>query len=114
MRKDQILNIAHRGKGDEKTPLNTLGAFENATFEERAISLLPGDLIFLYTDGVTDVIGHDGSMFELPRLIELMHSNAHNPASKIVEAVRDSIETFADPEQPRDDLTMLAVRVHKA
>lgn len=88
-----------------------LGLFENSTFEERAISLLPGDLIFLYTDGVTDVIGFDGTMFEMNRLTDVINANAGRTAEEIVAAVREAVNDYADPEQPRDDITMLAVRI---
>ncbi len=89
-----------------------LGLFENSTFEERAIGLLPGDLIFLYTDGVTDVIGYDDTMFEMNRLIDVVNAHAGCSAEDVVAAVRDAVNTYSDPEQPRDDITMLAVRIH--
>lgn len=88
-----------------------LGLFENSTFEERAIGLLPGDLIFLYTDGVTDVIGYDGSMFEMNRLLDLVNANAGRSAEEIVTAVREALDAYMDPDQPVDDITMLAIRI---
>jgi sigma-B regulation protein RsbU (phosphoserine phosphatase) len=89
-----------------------LGIFENSTFEERAIGLLPGDLIVLYTDGVTDVIGYDESMFEMNRLIDVVNANAGRTAEAIVAAVRDAVDAYSDPDQPRDDITMLAICIH--
>ncbi|HWO57017.1 MAG TPA: SpoIIE family protein phosphatase [bacterium] len=88
-----------------------LGLFEDSVFEERAIGLLPGDLIFLYTDGVTDVVGFDGTMFEMNRLIDVLRANHGRSAEEIVARVRQAVDDFADPEQSRDDITMLAVRV---
>lgn len=88
-----------------------LGLFEDSTFEERAIGLLPGDLIFLYTDGVTDVIGFDTEMFEMNRLVDVVNANYGRSAEDVVAAVRDAVNSYSDPEQPRDDITMLAVRI---
>ncbi len=88
-----------------------LGLFENATFDERALGLMPGDLIFLYTDGVTDTVGRDGTMFEMERLIELVHKAAGRPAAEIVKMVETAIDEFADHEQSQDDLTMLVICV---
>ena len=88
-----------------------LGLFENATFDERAIGLMPGDLIFLYTDGVTDTVGRDGTMFEMDRLIELVHKAAGRPAAEIVKMVETAIDEFADHDQSQDDLTMLVICV---
>lgn len=88
-----------------------LGLFENSTFEERAIGLLPGDLIYLYTDGVTDVIGRDGEMFEMNRLIDLVNANSGRSAEDVVAAVRDALDDYMDPDQPVDDITMLAIKI---
>lgn len=88
-----------------------LGLFENSTFEERAIGLLPGDLIFLYTDGVTDVIGRDGEMFEMNRLLELVNTNAGRSAEEVVAVVRDALDDYMDPDQPVDDITMLSIKI---
>ena len=88
-----------------------LGIFKDAKYEERAVSLVPGDLLVFYTDGVTEAIGTDGSMFEIDRLIDLLHSMALRPARDIVVAVREAIRDFADPNAPDDDITMVVIRV---
>lgn len=88
-----------------------LGLFENSIFEERAIGLSPGDVILLYTDGVTEMVGKDGSMYDMTRLTDLVRANSSQSAEQIVSAVRTSLQEFADPNAPVDDVTMLVVCV---
>jgi len=86
-----------------------LGLFEDSVFEERALGLAAGDVILLYTDGVTDMVGRDKTMFDLPRLIKLIHTHAQESAQAIVDAVKKALDEFADPDEPVDDVTMLVV-----
>ncbi|MEW5701476.1 MAG: GAF domain-containing SpoIIE family protein phosphatase [Candidatus Zixiibacteriota bacterium] len=88
-----------------------LGLFEDSVFEERALGLLSGDVIVLYTDGVTEMVGKDKTMFELPRLIKLVHDHAQEPAQAIVDAIRASLDAFADPSEPVDDVTLVVACV---
>jgi serine phosphatase RsbU (regulator of sigma subunit) len=88
-----------------------LGLFEDSAFEERALGLMAGDVIVLYTDGVTDMVGRDQTMFELPRLIKLVHDHAHESAQAIMGAIRTALDGFADPAEPVDDVTLVVVCV---
>ncbi|MBI5866780.1 MAG: SpoIIE family protein phosphatase, partial [candidate division Zixibacteria bacterium] len=88
-----------------------LGIFKDSKYEERAISLASGDLVVFYTDGVTEATGMDGSMYELERLIDVLHASVGKPAQEIVTAVQESINAFADPEGAWDDITMVVIRI---
>ncbi len=88
-----------------------LGIFKDSKYDERAISLASGDLVVFYTDGVTEATGKDGSMYELERLIDVLHASVGKPAQEIVTAVQESIHAFADPEGAWDDITMVVIRI---
>ncbi len=88
-----------------------LGIFKDAKYEERAVGLAPGDMVVLYTDGVTEAIGRDDSMFELDRLIDILHANCQRPAGEVIRAVQTAIQAFADPSAAVDDITMVVIRV---
>ncbi len=88
-----------------------LGIFKDSKYEERAVSLAAGDLLVFYTDGVTEAIGRDGSMFEIDRLIDLLHSTVGRSAKDIVAAVQEAIQAFVDPEAAVDDITMVVIRI---
>jgi sigma-B regulation protein RsbU (phosphoserine phosphatase) len=90
-----------------------LGVFHEARFDERAFSLNPGDVIVLFTDGVTETIGTDGEMFEMQRLIDILHAHASESPPAIIKAVRSALEGFADPDAPVDDLTLVVVAARR-
>ncbi|HET9952676.1 MAG TPA: PP2C family protein-serine/threonine phosphatase [Candidatus Eisenbacteria bacterium] len=87
-----------------------LGPFKGATFEEERSMLEPGDVLVVYSDGVTDAEGPDGEQFGEERLLECLAG----PPVASVEAVRDrlldAVKTFASDRPLFDDVTVLAVR----
>ena len=87
-----------------------LGVQEHATFEEQAIILREGDILFLYTDGVTEVFGPDGTEFGLERLIEVVKQNRALTAVKIREAVHAAVKLAAGKEHMFDDITMVIAK----
>ena len=89
-----------------------LGFLEDAEYEEERIQLMPGDLLFLYTDGITEIkpIGGNGQFGE-ERLHRILQDNAWMGANEIKEKVLQEIHTFVGGEPLDDDLTMLVVKV---
>ena len=76
------------------------------------INLSEGDLLVLYTDGVTEAHNHDRSDFGLERLEAVVRQNAHLPSSEVVRAVRQELEQFLNGKPLEDDTTVLALKVH--
>ncbi|MBO4798771.1 MAG: PP2C family protein-serine/threonine phosphatase [Candidatus Methanomethylophilaceae archaeon] len=76
-----------------------LGRKKRAEYKEHRITLQPGDVLFLYTDGVTEAVGADKKMFGESRLQDLL-SGAREDAGGIIETVdseiRNSSETWRD------------------
>ena len=87
-------------------PLGLFGSAEPGTSE---LVLAPGDLLFFFTDGVTDARGVDMSYFQ-DRLADQLASVAGESASATVRAVQELVTEFSGGEL-RDDMTMLAVKV---
>lgn len=87
-----------------------LGPFKGATFEEERCQLEPGDVLVVYSDGVTDAEGEGGEQFGEERLLACLAG----PALPTVEAVRDrlldAVKSFASERPLFDDVTVLAVR----
>jgi serine phosphatase RsbU (regulator of sigma subunit) len=86
-----------------------LGLFGDSEASKTELELRQGDLLFFYTDGVTDARSADLGFFE-DRLADELASVAGRSASETVRAVQDLVTSFSDGEL-RDDVTMLAVRV---
>jgi phosphoserine phosphatase RsbU/P len=87
-----------------------LGIFDDARYESQTVVLAPGDLLLLYTDGVTEARG-ERDLFGEVRLREVLAGLAGAPASALVEAVAMSISQFASDSEDRDDTAIVAVRL---
>jgi len=86
-----------------------LGLFDDQAASRVELELRAGDLLFFYTDGVTDARSADLAFFE-DRLADELASVAGRSAAEAVHAVQELVTSFSDGEL-RDDVTMLAVRV---
>jgi serine phosphatase RsbU (regulator of sigma subunit)/PAS domain-containing protein len=86
-----------------------LGLFADLEASRAELELGAGDLLFFYTDGVTEARSADLAFFE-DRLADELASVAGRSAAETVHAVQELVTSFSDGEL-RDDVTMLAVRV---
>lgn len=90
--------------------LGPMVAGENS-FAEFEVKLSPGDIIFLYTDGVTEAINPLNEMFSTGRLIsELTRALKYSSTAELVTMVRSAVHIHAGGEDQFDDMTMLALR----
>ena len=90
-------------------PGTLLGIVPDPRLEDRAVSLAPGDALVFYTDGVIESRGADGSLDEL-KLAELLSSCGGRGADAIAAAVEEAA-LRSNPEQRRDDIAVLVLRV---
>ncbi|MDD3070268.1 MAG: SpoIIE family protein phosphatase [Methanoculleus horonobensis] len=88
-----------------------LGVMPEAEYGEETIHLVSGDLVLLYTDGVTEAINPDEEQFGEERLIETVSASLDLPPAEIVERVRDAVMAFSGDEPQFDDLTLMILRV---
>jgi serine phosphatase RsbU (regulator of sigma subunit) len=89
-----------------------LGIIEDGEFPpEPPVTLQPGDLVFLYTDGVVETIGPDGSFFGIERALDVIRSTRGESACEIVRAIEEANRQFALPERRHDDFTAIVIKV---
>ena len=86
-----------------------LGLFADTEPGRLELELHEGDVLFFYTDGVTEARSADLSFFE-DRLADALAAVAGQSAAKIVRAVQELVTSFSSGEL-KDDVTILAVRV---
>jgi serine phosphatase RsbU (regulator of sigma subunit) len=89
-----------------------LGLFDDARPSHADLELRPGDLLFFYTDGVTEARSADLEFFE-DRLIDELAAGAGRSAAEAVRAVQELVTEFSRGEF-RDDVTIVAVKVGSA
>ena len=86
-----------------------LGGMEGMKYKEYEIQLLPGDKLFVYTDGVPEANDPDGNMFEVKRMIDALNEDPDASPAQILGAVRGQINIFVREAEQFDDLTMLCL-----
>jgi len=87
-----------------------VGAFPFAKYGESCIELEPGDLLLLYTDGISEPQNEYGEMYGEDRLIDLVKRNAHLSDQGIINAVMAAVQQWTGEGELQDDMTMLLAR----
>jgi sigma-B regulation protein RsbU (phosphoserine phosphatase) len=87
-----------------------LGVRKNVFFEEKTARLSKGDLILLYTDGLTEAENPHGEFFGVKRLSELFIKNAQLPPEKIIYALLKHLKEFCQSESFKDDITLMVFK----
>jgi sigma-B regulation protein RsbU (phosphoserine phosphatase) len=86
------------------------GVVEDMRYSTGAMTLKPGDLLFIYTDGVTEAMNPDGELFGDKRLMALLSGEDEPFAPELVQDVGETIRAFARGAEQSDDITMLAMQ----
>ncbi|MCC8015686.1 MAG: SpoIIE family protein phosphatase [Eubacterium sp.] len=86
-----------------------LAGAEGIRYRKNVLQLSPGDVIFLYTDGVTEAADKDMEFYGEERLLTLLNSADYTP-ERLCGAVKADVDKFAGDAPQYDDITMLALR----
>jgi len=86
------------------------GVMSGAEMDGESITLQPGELLLLYTDGVTEAFNAQGVMFEESRLLECLSDAAGRGAKETATLVFDAVRRHAAGHPQSDDITVVAVR----
>jgi phosphoserine phosphatase RsbU/P len=87
-----------------------IGVQEGFEYEEKNISISPGDLLLLYTDGVVEAQNESEEMFGDERLIRFLCANQDTHLDKLVDGLINEVRAFSGSSEFEDDLTLLALR----
>ena len=87
-----------------------VGFQENLQFQSRTFRLSPGEMLFLYTDGVTEAENPNQELFSPERFISSVSALRHLDVREIIEGVRHDIALHARNQHQSDDITMLALK----
>ena len=81
-----------------------------ARHDEETIQLEKGDILLVYSDGVTEAVNVAGDEFGDDRLIDCFTRRRSQPLQEILEALMADVKEFAGEALPNDDITMLLMR----
>ena len=104
-----LLNKDSNSKTLEKGGI-ILGISDNSVYEEETVQLNPGDLLLLYTDGISEAMNEKDEMFEEQRLLKLLKDNQKTSAQNLSEKIVDSVLSFQGTIPRADDITLVLVK----
>ena len=79
--------------------------------EERSLPVASGDLLVLFTDGITEAKNERGDCFAKPRLSRLIEEHGHLPSDELRERIVRDVEAFVGPADQHDDMTMVVLKI---
>jgi len=87
-----------------------IGLLDDPDYVQEEVTLSLGDVLVIYSDGVTEAMDPDGSLFTEERLYEVIRQHHLSPAEELVQAIVDAVRTFAGTAPQSDDLTLIVVK----
>ena len=87
-----------------------LGILPTAPYSEMRAKLDHGDMLALYSDGVTEANNADFDEFDEERFIQVLKQHRHHPATAIVEAVIKALTEFCAGAPQADDITLAVAK----
>jgi serine phosphatase RsbU (regulator of sigma subunit) len=90
-----------------------LCVLEEFPYAVEQFTLAPGDMVLMYTDGMTEASNTSGELYRSERLMAALDGlPAQCDADGMVAALRDHLRSFVGTAEPADDLTLLALQRH--
>ncbi len=88
-----------------------LGILPDLTYDSGSIHLSHGDLVVMYTDGVTEAMGKAMEEYSANRLLNLILANRESSVSVLTDLIQNDIEAFTGPvETLSDDRTLIVIK----
>ncbi|BCS32984.1 hypothetical protein TBR22_A22090 [Luteitalea sp. TBR-22] len=87
-----------------------LGLFPGMVWEEVALTLREGDVLVLYSDGVSEAQTESFDEFGSERLADIVERERHRPATAITTALLDAIDEFVEGAPQFDDITLMVIK----
>jgi len=87
-----------------------LGLLPNYPFAEASIELRPGDLLVIYSDGVTEAKNVLEEDFGEERLLAMVRKHSSAPLLDLLSRIVEEVTAFAGSTPQHDDITLVAMR----
>ena len=89
-----------------------LGVVPNIRYEVGGEEIAPGDLLYMFTDGVNEALNEKGEQFSEERIGDLLRLNAGLDPDEILETIRIEVSSFVGQAPQSDDITQLCAKFH--
>jgi phosphoserine phosphatase RsbU/P len=114
----EICNAGHciplLASGNEVTKLDVtglpLGAFCSAQYSIKKIKMSAGDMLFLYTDGLSEAQDDTQTEYGIDRIVTMLKKNNKNPLPILLKNSLQDLHSFTRHAPPTDDLTIMVIK----
>ena len=83
---------------------------EGYPYKAQEMQLEPGDVIYTYTDGVTEATDSSETLYGEPRLKEALNAQRWGSMEELCKGIKKDVDGFVGSAPQFDDITMLAIR----
>jgi sigma-B regulation protein RsbU (phosphoserine phosphatase) len=121
-RRLECVNAGHNPpvvlRGNETILLETggpvVGLLPGAPYVEQTLTLEAGDLLVLYTDGISEAMTHKDEEWGEERMIAAAHAARENSACEVMRAIFDAADAFTAGAPQHDDMTLLVLKLEES
>ena len=82
---------------------------EDSGYRDYEISFVPGDMLFVYTDGVPEATNAQKELYRTDRMVEALNRHAAEGCEGLLHEMKEEIQNFVQEAPQFDDITMLAL-----
>lgn len=94
-------------------PALVLAGMEGFEYRAGVMQLEPGDMIFQYTDGVTEATNGEEELYGMERLEQILNKNSNCTPTELLKVVKKDVDLFVGEAPQFDDITMLCLEYCK-
>jgi sigma-B regulation protein RsbU (phosphoserine phosphatase) len=87
-----------------------LGCMESPSYTEGCVEMAPGDIMLLYSDGITEAVNKDVEMFGEQRLADVVTANRGDGAEQLVEKIIAAVRQYSGETSQMDDMTAVVMK----
>ncbi|HXH07840.1 MAG TPA: SpoIIE family protein phosphatase [Vicinamibacterales bacterium] len=87
-----------------------VGLFDQVAFDEAVVALAPGDLVVVFSDGLSEAASPDGEEFGEGRLLDVLHEARAREPEAVLERLFAGVRAFSHGAVQADDLTAMVLR----
>ena len=91
-----------------------IGMIDNASYAEGTEEMRPGDVLIVYSDGVSEMISDSGREFGVGNLIDVLRRNIACSASELRNRVGGALSKFSAARGPADDVSLMVIKRNPA
>lgn len=90
-----------------------VGIARDGVYEEKKAKVQPGDILVLYTDGITEAMNLQRDQYSIERLQAQVKAHQDKPVNEMTKLIYADVKAFCGTAPQHDDETLLLVKLHK-